>query len=169
MMMEGESSTPVAERVPDEETAFVKKVEAPKRRQSRMRAKKKRLAVAGVSVVALVALAGMCAFVALSSESPNETNVVESEVMATDPAKEQFVPSFDNYDTDGNGKVSLGEYLDGFAANWGAALEKVETAGLDGAKRSRIDQYLDEDFAEHSNCVVRFAQQVRGPQDIFII
>ncbi|RLN51665.1 hypothetical protein BBJ29_009426 [Phytophthora kernoviae] len=164
MMMEGEISAPVVVREPDEETAFVKKkIEAPRRHQNRMRAKKKRLAVASVSVVTLLALAGMCTFLALPSESPNEMKTAVSEAMAADPMnssqEEGFMPSFDDYDEDGDGKVSLEEYLDCLATNWDAALENVETSSLDDAERAQVEQYLNEDFANHSGCVARFAQQ----------
>ncbi|KAG6955073.1 hypothetical protein JG688_00012048 [Phytophthora aleatoria] len=161
-MMEGEPGTPA--RLPDEETAFIgRKVEAPKRQQrlQQQRAQKKRLAVLTVSAVTVLAIGTVCVF--LPSTTSNEVKTAVSQAMASDPAgatsATAIVPSFSIYDEDGDGKVTLGEYLDRLAINRDAALQRVDESSLNDTDRDRITDLLREDFDKHSDCVARIAQQ----------
>ncbi|ETO86222.1 hypothetical protein F444_00202 [Phytophthora nicotianae P1976] len=161
-MMEGEPGTPI--RLPDEETAFIgRKVEAPKRQQrlQQKRAQKKRLAVLTISAVTVLAVGTVCVF--LQSTTSNQVKTAASQAMASDPAgaasNAVTVPSFSVYDEDGDGQVTLGEYLDRLAINRDAALQRVGESGLNETEKDRITDLLREDFDKHSNCVARIAQQ----------
>ncbi|GMF19601.1 unnamed protein product [Phytophthora lilii] len=166
-MMEGEPGTPGVVRLPDEETAFIgRKVEAPRRRQRRQQAKKKRIAVVGVSVATMLAFGAVCAFLTLPSGTTEKGKTAMSQAMESDPASatasdELFVPSIAVYDEDGDGKVSLGEYLDRLAINRDAALERVDESSLNETEKAQISDLLKEDFGKHSDCVSLIAQEVR--------
>ncbi|POM79436.1 Hypothetical protein PHPALM_2897, partial [Phytophthora palmivora] len=69
-----------------------------------------------------------------------------------------FIPNFAVYDEDGDGKVSLGEYLDRLAINYDTAREKVKTSSLDEEEKARLLDSLGEDFKKHSECVTSIAQ-----------
>ncbi|KAK1931354.1 hypothetical protein P3T76_013110 [Phytophthora citrophthora] len=161
-MMEGESGTPAVARVPDEETAFIgRKVEAPKRRQrlQQQRSQRKRVAVVAVSTVTALAVGAICVF--LPSGAPDDVKATVSQAMASAPAssKRVFVPSFSEYDEDGDGKVTLGEYLDRMAINLDAALQHVDDSDLEETEKNRITDLLKEDFGKHSDCVTQIAQE----------
>uniref|UniRef100_H3H710 EF-hand domain-containing protein n=1 Tax=Phytophthora ramorum TaxID=164328 RepID=H3H710_PHYRM len=164
-MMEGEPATPGIVRVADEETAFVgRRVEAPRRHlKQQQRAQKKRLAVLAASAVTVVAFGTVCAFLTIPSESTGEVKTAVSQAMESDPATanadQVFVPSFAVYDEDGDGKVSLGEYLDRLSVNRDAALEKVQASSLDDSEKARIADLLNDDFDQHLECVVHLAQE----------
>ncbi|EGZ12544.1 hypothetical protein PHYSODRAFT_336964 [Phytophthora sojae] len=163
-MMEGEPATPGVTRLPDEETSFVgRKVEAPRRRQRRQQAKKKRIAVLGVSVVTMLVFGAVCAFLALPSGPTETMKTAVSQAMESDPANatatQVFIPSFAAYDEDGDGKVSLGEYLDRLAINRDAALKRVDESSLDDADKTQISDLLNEDFSKHSDCVALVTKQ----------
>ncbi|KAF4132894.1 hypothetical protein GN958_ATG17938 [Phytophthora infestans] len=161
-MMEGETGTPV--RLPDEETSFIgRKVEAPKRRQrlQQQRAQKKRLAVLTVSAVTVLAIGTVCVF--LPSSTSEEVKTAVSQAMASDPAGAASatvtVASFSVYDEDGDGQVTLGEYLDRLAINRDAALQLVDDSSFNETEKDRITDLLREDFDKHSDCVASIAQQ----------
>ncbi|KAG7376887.1 hypothetical protein PHYPSEUDO_012577 [Phytophthora pseudosyringae] len=169
-MMEGEPATPGVARLPDEETAFVgRKVEAPKRRQrlQQQRAQRKRVAVLTVSAVTVLAFGAVCVFLTAPSGTSEEVKTAVSQAMSSDPAGATadtvFVPSFAVYDEDGDGKVTIGEFLDRLAINRDAALQRVDESSLNETEKTRVTDLLKEDFGTHSDCVALRAQQ-RGDE-----
>jgi hypothetical protein len=162
MMTEGEPGTPGGVvRMPDEETTFVRrKVEAPRRRERQQRAERRRLVVLAATAITVLAFGAVGVFLTVPSSASEEVQTAVSQAMASD-ADQIFVPSFEAYDEDGDGKVSLGEYLDRMAINRDAALEKVDASSLNETEKARVRGLLDEDFSKHSDCVALLAQAVR--------
>lgn len=122
----------------------------------------------GVSVVTMLVFGAVCAFLALPSGPTETMKTAVSQAMESDPANatatQVFIPSFAAYDEDGDGKVSLGEYLDRLAINRDAALKRVDESSLDDADKTQISDLLNEDFSKHSDCVALVTKQVTSTQ-----
>ncbi|RLN59962.1 hypothetical protein BBJ28_00003595 [Nothophytophthora sp. Chile5] len=172
-MMTSDSGVPDVVRLAGEETSFLRReVEAPKRpgaTQLRATSRRKRAAVTGVSVAALLALAAICSFVASPSDGNEAVESAASEAMASEPAFELstetpfqgdvFIPDFAVYDENGDATVSSGEFLDRLAINREAARQRLDASELNVTQKTQIAQFLDEDFVAQSDCVALFGQQ----------
>ncbi|RLN02543.1 hypothetical protein BBJ28_00026299 [Nothophytophthora sp. Chile5] len=143
----------------NEETSFIRRVAAPDRPNANRR-QKKRLALAGaaVTLIAASAVVGYATMCASTVDTAATTSVQQMEASMEVPdfvlsLGDEYFPTFDKLDQDGNNVVTDVEYDNALKEKWAADKQQVASSDLPSVIKDDLDQQLDNKLQVETSCV----------------
>jgi hypothetical protein len=151
----------------EEESAFIRRVVAPPKRDAKR--SQKRAAAVGASL-ALFAAGAVCTYVALPSEQNVSTQTLNAEngnfVIPVEEEEEgetveHFLPAFIEYDTNEDGVISTQEYINRLITLRDEALGRVAESDLSPADKKSLSHRLIKNVETETGCVIRLSARDR--------
>ncbi|RLN43826.1 hypothetical protein BBJ28_00006074, partial [Nothophytophthora sp. Chile5] len=143
----------------NEETSFIRRVAAPDRPNANRR-QKKRLALAGaaITLIAASAVVGYATMRASTVDTAATMPVQQMEASMEVPdfvlsMGDEYFPTFDKLDQDGNNVVTDVEYNNALKEKWAADKQQVASSDLPSVIKDDLDQQLDNKLQIETTCI----------------